>query len=100
MDKPKPAPRRVDSALVVKNGSKMRDKFSGGIPQPKSRTETARYAALSAGAKYSAAGNLSNARVETTIFFCLSIASAALKTKFSRICWINSLTQVTWGRSV
>jgi hypothetical protein len=33
-------PRRVDRALVVKNGSKTRATCSGAIPHPKSRTDT------------------------------------------------------------
>ena len=39
IDRPSPVPRRAEKALVVKKGSKMRVKFSGAMPQPKSRTE-------------------------------------------------------------
>ena len=34
-------PRRAEKALVVKNGSKMRGRFSGEMPHPTSRTQDA-----------------------------------------------------------
>src|SRR6185436_1897278 len=40
IERPRPVPRRTDIAFVVKNGSKMRERFSGAIPEPVSWTET------------------------------------------------------------
>src|SRR5262245_60115886 len=86
IESPSPVPRRADNDLVVKNGSNMRGMFSGGIPQPVSRTETVTYSAAVGGASATPAGGAATRWVDNTICLRPDIDSAALKMKFNRIC--------------
>src|ERR1051325_5700221 len=75
MDRPKPVPRLAERALVVKNGSKTRARFSGAMPQPKSRTEMQTQPGAFAGITTMAGGNWPICPVATIT--CLWLAAEA-----------------------
>src|SRR2546426_5964696 len=99
MKGPSPVPRGDENALVVKKGSKIGGIFSGAIPQPQSWTATATYSEALAGCKTRSTGVCSSRRVAISMLLRPFIDSAALKTKFKRICWIKSFGQAREGRA-
>src|SRR5262245_9394458 len=58
MDRPNPVPRWVENAFVVKNGSKMRGRICGAMPQPSSCTAMKTYSSAWAGARTRSPGRL------------------------------------------
>ena len=98
--KPQAGAAPGENALVVKKGSKIRGRFSGAMPQPKSWTEivhvdSRRWPGIKNEVQRRSLwiGGGQDHLVRDRWY-----ASAALKMKFKRICWIKSLEAETLGQ--